>query len=108
LAADLASQPADGLQQLADGHRQVWVCQYTNCRENGSTALLTAFKELAADATGSPCQGQCNLGPTVRILPDGIWYYRVQPADVPEIVATHLQQGQPIDRLLNPRLHPKY
>jgi (2Fe-2S) ferredoxin len=100
LAADLEPTP--------QANRQVWVCQHTNCLDNGSAALLAAFEEFVATAaTGSPCQGQCNLGATVRILPDEIWYYRVQPADVPEIVANHLQQGQPVDRLLNPRLHPK-
>jgi (2Fe-2S) ferredoxin len=83
--------------------RQVWVCQYTNCLENGAADLLAAFETRA---TGSPCQGQCNLGPTVRVLPD-IWYYRVQPDDVPEIIAA-LQLGQPVERLLNPRLHPQY
>jgi (2Fe-2S) ferredoxin len=97
-------QGVSGLNATDPAPRQIWVCQYTNCLENGSAALLAAFE---ARATGSPCQGQCNLGPTVRILPDDIWYYRVQPADVPEIVVA-LQQGQPVERLLNPRLHPKY
>ena len=54
------------------------------------------------------CQGQCNMGPTVRILPDETWYCRVKVADVAEIVERHLQHDQPVDRLLHPRLHPRF
>lgn len=54
------------------------------------------------------CQGQCNMGATVRILPDETWYCRVKPEDVPLIVSQHLQGGKAVDRLLHPRMHPKF
>lgn len=91
--------------------RQVLVCQYINCLGNGSAEVLAAFSALAIPGIvviGSECQGQCNMGPTVRVLPDEIWYCRVKPQDVPEIVEQHLQQGKPVDRLLHPRFHPKF
>jgi (2Fe-2S) ferredoxin len=91
--------------------RTVLVCQYTNCQANGSTAVLEAFLAHSVEAVevaGSGCQGQCNLGPTVRVLPDETWYCRVKPDDVPEIVHSHLQQGTPVDRLLHPRFHPTF
>lgn len=90
--------------------RQVWVCQHTNCLAQQSAEVLAAFQYQAVagiEIVPSDCQGQCNMGATVRILPDDTWYCRVKPEDVPEIVSQHLQQGQWVDRLLHPRLHPK-
>ncbi len=95
---------------MENGERQVLVCQYVNCLGNGSAAVLKAFKEYSLDEVtivDSECQGQCNMGPTVRIIPDEIWYCRVKPEDVPEIVDRHLKQGKPVERLLHPRFHPK-
>jgi (2Fe-2S) ferredoxin len=90
--------------------RQVLVCQYVNCRQNGSEAVLHAFQAnpvQAVEIIHGECQGQCNMGPTVRILPDEIWYCRVRPEDVDEIVDQHLRRGNPVNRLLHPRLHPQ-
>ncbi|MBL1176507.1 (2Fe-2S) ferredoxin domain-containing protein [Pantanalinema sp. GBBB05] len=90
--------------------RQVIVCQYVNCRGNGSEQVLAAFQSQTISGVtvvASGCQGQCNMGPTVRVLPDEIWYCRVKPEDVPAIVTQHLQAGQPVDRLLHPRFHPR-
>ncbi|UBF27719.1 (2Fe-2S) ferredoxin domain-containing protein [Kovacikia minuta CCNUW1] len=96
---------------MGNDGRQVLVCQYVNCLRNGSAKVLEAFLEKPlADVTivASECQGQCNMGPTVRVLPDEIWYCRVKPEDVPPIIAQHLNQGKPVDRLLHPRFHPKF
>ncbi len=56
--------------------------------------------------SGCECQGQCGSGPTVRVMPGNSWYCRVTPEDVEAIVQEHFQTGQPVERLLNPRLHP--
>jgi predicted O-methyltransferase YrrM len=34
------------------------------------------------------------------VYPAGVWYRRVQPSDVSEIVAAHLRDGKPVDRLV--------
>ncbi len=91
--------------------KQVLVCRYVNCNLNGAQAVLEAFQEQVipeVEAIACECQGQCNMGPTVRVLPDDIWYCRVKPEDVPEIVSQHLNQGKPVDRLLHPRMHPQF
>ncbi len=89
-------------------NRQVLVCQYRNCLANHSAAVLAEFLAHPlpnVEVLASECQGQCNLGATVRILPDEVWYCRVKPADVLEITQQHLKDGQPIASLLNPRMH---
>ncbi|HEY9656673.1 MAG TPA: (2Fe-2S) ferredoxin domain-containing protein [Crinalium sp.] len=92
-----------------DSGRQILVCQYTNCLANGSAAVLAAFQAASvpgAMVIGCDCQGQCNMGATVRVLPDDIWYCRVKPEDVRAIVEQHLKQGKPVAALLHPRFHP--
>lgn len=90
--------------------RQVLVCQYQNCLARGSAQVLAAFQAHPvpeAHVQASGCLGQCNMGPNVRVLPDEVWYCRVQPQDVPTVVAEHLQTGHLVEPLLHPRFHPK-
>jgi (2Fe-2S) ferredoxin len=87
---------------------QVLVCQYANCLRNRSASVLTAFLAhpvAGVEVVSSACQGQCNMGPTVRVLDDDTWYCWVKPEDVPEIVEQHLAGGKRVDRLLHPRIH---
>jgi (2Fe-2S) ferredoxin len=43
--------------------------------------------------------GFCTIGPTVLVYPDGTWYGKVSPDDVPEIIQEHLQHGRVVERL---------
>jgi NADH-quinone oxidoreductase subunit F len=99
--------------------RRVIVCAGTGCVANGSYEVVQAFTEQIAAAgicvttefkpeqTGhdlrlnkSGCQGFCQMGPLVTILPDGILYNKVKAADVSEIVTKTLVGGEVVDRLL--------
>lgn len=91
--------------------RCVLICQHQSCQRQGSIAVLEAFQNVNLEGVtieASGCLGQCNTGPTVRVMPDEIWYYRVKPEDVPLIVEQHLKQGEPVQDKLNPRIHPRY
>ncbi len=48
----------------------------------------------------SGCQGFCQMGPLVSVVPDGILYTKVCAEDVPEIVEQTLVNGEVVDRLL--------
>ena len=87
---------------------EVLVCQYQSCLANGAAEVLAQFlANPVADVTivGSECQGQCNMGVTVRVLPDEVWYCRVKSEQVAAIVEQHLKQGNPVSALLHPRFH---
>lgn len=89
--------------------KQVLICQYRSCLAQGSAEVLAAFLANSpsdVEVVASECQGQCNLGATVRIEPDGIWYCRVKPEHVATIAQQHLEAGEPIQALLHPRFHP--
>ena len=88
--------------------KTVLVCCGTGCLANGSAKVAEAFRALLA-GTGhqveclvkeTGCQGFCENGPMVRILPDDITYYKVKPADAAEIVAQTVEGGLPVTRLL--------
>ena len=88
--------------------RQILICAGTGCTSSGSRglvdALKTALKEhgledkVSVKITG--CHGFCEQGPLMIIEPQKVFYTRVETADVPEIVESHLVNGQVVERLL--------
>ena len=79
-----------------------------SCPASGSFALLGALdREMQARGLGQDvqlttcgCMGLCDEGPVMVVYPAGVWYRRVQPSDVSEIVSTHLGDGKPVARLV--------
>jgi len=55
-------------------------------------------KEVAVIRTG--CFGLCELGPVVVIYPEGVFYSKMKPEYVPEIVEEHLLKGRPVTKYL--------
>lgn len=90
--------------------RFVLVCQHRSCARNGAPEVLAAFQTAVPAGvfvSGSDCMGQCAAGPTVRVMPDGTWYCRIKPENIPIIVEQHLSADQPVEKLLHPRFHPR-
>jgi (2Fe-2S) ferredoxin/predicted O-methyltransferase YrrM len=79
-----------------------------SCPASGSVAVLGELdREIQARGMGNDvqlstcgCLGLCDEGPMMVVYPEGVWYRRVQPSDVPEIVSKHLGDGKPVDRLV--------
>ena len=46
------------------------------------------------------CLDRCELGPTMVIYPEGVWYAYRTIEDVEEILQTHLIQGGRVERLM--------
>ncbi|MDR3717167.1 MAG: methyltransferase [Bryobacteraceae bacterium] len=55
--------------------------------------------EVQVTACGS--LGLCEHGPNLVVYPEGAWYSGVTPADIPELVHSHFQQGIPLARLVH-------
>jgi (2Fe-2S) ferredoxin len=80
------------------------------CNADGNGTLRECFKQelqrrnLASQvrANQSGCLDQCELGPTVVIYPQGIWYGHVTLDDVPRIVEETIQRGRVLNDLLIP------
>lgn len=54
----------------------------------------------------SGCLGICDLGPTIAIYPEGVFYVNVQADDVEELVKKHFIEKTKLERLLLLK-HPK-
>ena len=81
-----------------------------SCDPDGEEELKDAFKKeikkrglkplVRANAAG--CLDQCELGPTVVIYPQAIWYGGVTLKDVPRIVEETIVNGRVIEELRIP------
>lgn len=90
--------------------RKVLVCCGTGCLANNSLEIYKELKrkvelinediivEIFVKATG--CNGLCEKGPIVKIIPDNTSYFQVKTADVDEIVKRTIMEGEVINRLL--------
>ncbi|HEY1986747.1 MAG TPA: NADH-ubiquinone oxidoreductase-F iron-sulfur binding region domain-containing protein [Terracidiphilus sp.] len=99
--------------------RRVIICAGTGCMANGAMKVYERFKtemagsglnvilELRPEAgdgevrlSKSGCQGFCQMGPLVSVVPDGVLYTKVHSDDVAEIVQQTLVGEQVVERLL--------
>ncbi|GAB4387743.1 MAG: NADH-quinone oxidoreductase subunit NuoF [Thermodesulfovibrionales bacterium] len=46
------------------------------------------------------CNGFCAQGPIMTVYPDGIFYEKLTPEDVPLLVEEHLIKGRPVEKLM--------
>ncbi|UCC11016.1 MAG: FAD-dependent oxidoreductase [candidate division WOR-3 bacterium] len=84
------------------------VCAGTGCVAAGSFEIkkilekeITKHKlhnEVAVISTG--CNGFCERGPIVVVQPEGIFYQRLKPEDIPLLVKEHLLKGRPVEKLM--------
>jgi NADH-quinone oxidoreductase subunit F len=90
----------------ADSQKTILVCHGTGCVSGKAFEIREALekevarlklKDVAVDFTG--CHGFCQQGPIAVVEPEGIFYTKVTVDDVPEIVRSHLRDGQPVARL---------
>ena len=60
-------------------------------------------KELGLDGVrinAAQCLDRCELGPTVVIYPDGVWYRCETKEDIDEVLQTHLVEGGRVKHLM--------
>lgn len=85
--------------------KRITICGGTGCKASNSAAIFHNFKELTSsmddvEVIQVGCFGFCEKGPIVKILPSATFYVQVTPADVAEIVQTHIVGNKKVERLL--------
>jgi len=85
----------------------ILICGGTACTASGSKAVKEALtkeisqrdldREIQVIVTG--CNGFCAQGPVMVVQPDNIFYQKLTPEDMPELVEEHLLKGVPVERL---------
>ncbi|MBP1926176.1 NADH-quinone oxidoreductase subunit F [Sedimentibacter acidaminivorans] len=91
-----------------DNKKKILVCCGTGCIANNSIEIYNKLNERLKNsdisvepiikATG--CNGLCEKGPVVKIMPDDISYFKVSTNDVDEIIEKTIKNDITIDRLL--------
>ena len=86
----------------------VLVCGGTGCTSSGSQQIIQTLKdelkknrlqnEVAVVKTG--CHGLCAEGPVMIVYPEAVFYSKVRPEDIEEIVSEHLLKGRIVERLV--------
>ena len=87
---------------------KIRVCAGSTCNATGRAALSDALRaELDKRGLGDKvrvvltgCHGLCQEGPIVVVHPQGVFYPRLKPKDIAEIVATSVVGDDVVERLL--------
>lgn len=84
------------------------VCTGTACVSCGSLEIKRVLEdeirkqgledEILVVATG--CNGFCGQGPIMAVQPDGIFYQKLTPKDIPYLVEEHLLKGRLVKKLM--------
>jgi len=77
------------------------------CSARGSADLRDYMKDRAKElkipnirVNSAGCLERCELGPTMVIYPDGVWYHFQSRDDIDEILARHIIGGERVERLM--------
>ena len=107
----------DGLKKLQEkaagelrkeGRTDLLICGGTGCHATGSIKVIDVVrKEVKArgledtvKVVETGCNGFCALGPIMVVEPEGIFYEKVKPEDVPELIESQVLKKTPVERLL--------
>lgn len=85
----------------------ILVCSGAGCISSGCKDVYQALQEHIGNqglreevrVTQTGCMGPCDMGPVIIVYPDGVFYRRVKPEDVLEIVVEHVLKGRVVQRL---------
>ena len=106
------------MDHMAKPEHQVLVCTNTrppgnpkgSCGEKGADALADQLKAMVKErglaervmVQKTSCLKHCSRGITLAVYPDNVWYAGVRTSDLDEILAAHLVDGRPVERLFMP------
>jgi (2Fe-2S) ferredoxin len=87
--------------ERAEGHPR------GSCARNGSLQVIEELKKLVEEhklrlqvrINKAGCMECCEIGPSVMVHPDNVWYQKVKPEDCREIIEQHIVGGKPVERL---------
>jgi (2Fe-2S) ferredoxin len=78
------------------------------CSSKGAEGVFTELKAKVKSlglgtrirVNRAGCLGQCSMGVTAVVYPEGIWYQNLRLEDVGHIAEDHLGKGIPVKRLM--------
>lgn len=93
----------------------IMLCAGTGCLACGAVKINESLKselqnrgledEIQVVLTG--CNGFCANAPIMAVYPEGIFYQKLKPEDIPHIVEEHLLKGRPVEKFMYKELEKK-
>lgn len=88
--------------------KNVLVCGGTGCTSSNSMKIIDKLNEEIkkhgldnqVNVIKTGCFGLCALGPIMIVYPEGCFYSRIIPENIPEIVESHLKNGKIVTSFL--------
>lgn len=88
--------------------KHVLVCTAQHCMQKGAHTVAGRLrielkrKGVDVDVLVNTCDSidLCDIGPNILVYPDRVIYHGVQVKDIPEIVDSLREGGQPVERLI--------
>ena len=107
-ARQAAIKAGQGAYLADDSRREIRICAGTACHASGRVALRKAVDAALAErrltakvaVIETGCHGFCEQGPIMVLRPHGVFYPRVQPKDVAEIILASVVGDGIVERLL--------
>ncbi len=120
-SANFLDKIKTGYESITSGiKRRVIICAGTGCVANGALKIFESLKkklseenievvvelreeekkEGALHLSKSGCQGFCQMGPLLTILPENYLFVKVKLEDIDDIVEITLKTGKAVERLL--------
>ena len=116
-AVNLVKRGETYKENVKDIKKRIVVCAGTGCIAGGALKVIDKFEEVIKarglnvamtinkhedgyQVSGSGCQGFCQMGPVLTILPENIMYCKVTPDDVEEILEKTILGDTLVDRLV--------
>jgi (2Fe-2S) ferredoxin len=87
---------------------ELMLCTGSVCQTLGVAALQEALAQeierqgLAEEVKiiEAGCTGFCGVAPVMLVQPEGVFYQKLTPKDVPRLVEEHFLKGRPVKKLL--------
>ncbi len=91
-----------------EGITDLLICGGTGCHATGSIKVKEAlFEEIkkrelenSVRVVETGCNGFCAMGPIMVVRPEGIFYQKIKPEDIPELIESQIINKTPLERLL--------
>lgn len=88
---------------VAGGSLDIYMKLIEICNAKGLDTQIELQKEVEHEGIGikkSGCNGFCELGPLIKVMPMGWLYLKCKPEDCEEIIEKTIINGEPVERLL--------
>ncbi len=84
------------------------ICAGTECVSNHAFRVKDALEKeiirrklnLKIKVITTGCHGFCERGPILHVMPDDIFYQRLQVENIPHLVEEHFLKGQPVKKFM--------